>query len=229
MSEFVEQCRAEWRRLGVADPLAEEMAADLTSDLDEAEAEGVSAGEYLGSSASDARSFAASWAAERGVIPAPSRAKGRRTPLALVVFTAVAAIAVVVAALLLATGEPKVTLTARTTQSHLRGGLAPPSSTVHQVQASAAAPIEWILLFVAIAALGFAVWLWLRWSRYAVLRRSERTGISCRYRAPARLRNNLASLRGPAWSPLGVSSRTLAQARPRRVAMSSRFATIAAC
>jgi hypothetical protein len=30
MSEFVEQCRREWRRLGVADPLAEEMAADLT-------------------------------------------------------------------------------------------------------------------------------------------------------------------------------------------------------
>jgi hypothetical protein len=168
MSEFVEQCRREWRRLGVADPLAQEMAADLACDLEEAEAEGVSAGEYLGSSASDPRSFAASWAAERGVIPAPSPAKGRRTPFALVVFTAVAAIAAVVAALLLATGEPKVTLTATTTRSHLptpRGGVAPPSSTVHQVQASAAAPIEWILLFVAIAALAFSVWLWLRWGR----------------------------------------------------------------
>ena len=43
MSEFVEQCRREWKRLGVADPLAEEMAADLASDLEEAEAEGVSA------------------------------------------------------------------------------------------------------------------------------------------------------------------------------------------
>jgi hypothetical protein len=29
MSDFVEQCRREWRRLGVPDPLAEEMAADL--------------------------------------------------------------------------------------------------------------------------------------------------------------------------------------------------------
>jgi hypothetical protein len=27
MNEFVEQCRREWRRLGVADPLAGEMAA----------------------------------------------------------------------------------------------------------------------------------------------------------------------------------------------------------
>jgi hypothetical protein len=33
MSEFVEQCRREWRRLGVPDPLAEEMATDLASDL----------------------------------------------------------------------------------------------------------------------------------------------------------------------------------------------------
>jgi hypothetical protein len=164
MSEFVEQCQREWRRLGVAGPLAREMAADLASDLEEAEAEGVSASEYLGSSASDPRSFAASWAAERGVIPTPSRAKSRRTPLALVVFTAVAATAVVVAVLLLATGEPKVTLTARTTRSHLptSGGGASASSTVHRVQASAAAPIEWLLLFLAIAALVFAALLWSR-------------------------------------------------------------------
>ena len=164
MSEFVEQCQREWRRLGVADPLAQEMATDLASDLEEAEAEGVPASEYLGSSASDPRSFAASWAAERGVIPTPSRAKGRRTPLALVVFTAVAAIALVVAVLLLATGEPKVALTARTARSHLptSGGGASASSTVHRVQASAAAPIEWMLLFLAIAALGFAAWQWYR-------------------------------------------------------------------
>ena len=41
MSEFVEQCLREWKRLGVPDPLAEEMAADMESDLSEAEAEGV--------------------------------------------------------------------------------------------------------------------------------------------------------------------------------------------
>jgi hypothetical protein len=82
MSDFVEQCRREWRRLGVPDPLAEEMAADLASDLSEAEADGVSAEELLGSSAFDPRSFAASWAAERGIIPAaPSPGKARRRPL----------------------------------------------------------------------------------------------------------------------------------------------------
>jgi hypothetical protein len=157
MSEFVEQCRGEWRRLGVADPLAEEMAADLASDLEEAEAEGLSATEYLGASASDPRVFAASWASERGIVPGPpGPEKGRRRPLALVAFTALTAIAVMVAALLLATGEPKVVLTSRTP-----GGLA---GSVHRVQASAAAPIEWILLFVAIAALGFSAWLWSRWS-----------------------------------------------------------------
>jgi hypothetical protein len=167
MSEFVEQCRREWSRLGVADPLAQEMADDLASDLEEAEAEGVPASEYLGTSASDPRSFAASWAAERGVIPPPGRATGRRTPLALVVFTAVAAITVVVAVLLLATGEPTVTLTANTTRTHLptSGGGASASGTVHRVQASAAAPIEWMLLFLAIAALGFAAWLWSRSAR----------------------------------------------------------------
>ena len=157
MSEFVEQCRREWMRLGVADPLAEEMAADLASDLEEAEAEGVSAAEYLGSSASDPRSFAASWASERGIIPAPSgREKVGRRPLALVAFTALAAITVFVAALLLATGEPKVTL---------RKTTPPPGASRTVVSTSAAAPIEWILLFVAIAALAFCAWLWLRWGR----------------------------------------------------------------
>src|SRR5580765_2526767 len=104
MSDFVEQCRREWKRLGVPDPLAEEMAADLASDLREAEAEGVSAEELLGSSYFDPRSFAASWAAERGIIPEPpGRGSGRRRPLVLVAFTAVAAITVIVAALLLVT------------------------------------------------------------------------------------------------------------------------------
>jgi len=155
MSDFINQCRAEWKRLGVADSLAEEMAADLASDLREAEAEGISADQLLGPSASDPRSFAFAWAAERGIIPAPTgQEKVRRSPLALVTFTALGATALIVAALLLLTGQPKVTLTTS-------GPLGPR----HQVQASAAAPIEWILLFLAIAAVGFAAWLWSRWRR----------------------------------------------------------------
>jgi hypothetical protein len=72
MSEFVEECRREWKRLRVPDPIANEMAADLAADLAEAEAEGASAEQVLGSGAFDPRAFAASWAAERGVVgPAP--------------------------------------------------------------------------------------------------------------------------------------------------------------
>ena len=121
MSDFVEQCRREWKRLGVPDPLAEEMAADLASDLGEAEADGVSAEEFLGSSVFDPRSFAASWAGERGIIPVPpGRGTARRRPILLVAFTALAATTLIVAALLLLTGEPKVSVvTAGTAPPHL--------------------------------------------------------------------------------------------------------------
>jgi hypothetical protein len=71
VNEFVEECRSEWKRLGVPDPVANEMASDLAADLEEAEAEGASAEEVLGSGAIDARSFATAWAAERGVIQRP--------------------------------------------------------------------------------------------------------------------------------------------------------------
>jgi hypothetical protein len=171
MSDFVEQCRSEWRRLGVPDPLAEEMAADLASDLREAEADGVSAEEFLGSSVFDPRSFAASWAAERGIIPAPSdRGNARRRPLVLVAFTAVAAIALIVAALLLLTGQPTVSVvTSRTAHRHLPspppasfGQLGPSRVVLHT---SASTPVEWLLLLFAIVALCFAAWLWTRWGR----------------------------------------------------------------
>jgi hypothetical protein len=170
MSDFVEQCRREWKRLRVPDPLAEEMAADLTSDLRDAEAEGVSAEEFLGTSAFDPRSFAASWAAERGIIPeAPSRGSARRRPRLLVAFTALSAIALIVAALLLLTGQPKVALvTSRTPPPHLAAPPAtsvPPGAGGQVIHTSASTPVEWILLFLAIIALSFAAWLWLSWGR----------------------------------------------------------------
>jgi hypothetical protein len=68
VSEFIAECRREWRRLGVPEPAANEMAADLAADLNEAEQEGVSAEEVLGSGVFDPRAFAASWATERGLI-----------------------------------------------------------------------------------------------------------------------------------------------------------------
>jgi PASTA domain len=77
MTAYVEECRQEWKRLGVPDLLAEEMATELESDLAEAEADGVSATEILGES--DPRRFAATWATERGLVTEPPpRPKRRR-------------------------------------------------------------------------------------------------------------------------------------------------------
>ena len=164
MSDFVEQCRREWARLGVPDPLADEMAADLASDLGEAEAEGVSAEELLGSSAFDPRSFAASWAAERGILPVPpGPGNAGRRPLALVAFTAVAAIALIVAAALIVTGQPRVSVVT-STRPHLPSPppafFGPPGASRVVLRTSASTPVEWILLLLAIVALGFAAWLW---------------------------------------------------------------------
>jgi uncharacterized membrane protein len=100
--EFVEECRREWKRLGVPDPVANEMAADLEADLAEAEAEGASAEEVLGSGAFDPRSFAAAWAAERGVIqvaPPDRQRHPRRSRLAvaIAVFSVIAIVGAVLA------------------------------------------------------------------------------------------------------------------------------------
>jgi hypothetical protein len=77
MKGFVEECRLEWRRLGVPDLLADEMAADLEADLAEAETDGVAAAEFLGES--DPRRFAATWARERGLVSEiPPKQKTRK-------------------------------------------------------------------------------------------------------------------------------------------------------
>ena len=162
MSDFVEQCRAEWKRVGVPKSIAEEMAADLDSDIREAEVDGVSVEEMLGSSASDPRAFAASWATERGIVPMRrGEPNGRGGRLLLVALTAVAAIALIVSVLLLATGEPQVALvTSGAARSQFPGSKASFAPPPGRVQASAAAPIEWILLFLALVALAFSGWMW---------------------------------------------------------------------
>ena len=76
MPAFIEECRYEWKRLGVPDSMAEEMATELEADLAEAEADGVSAAEMLGES--DPRRFAANWASERGLVSEPAAPTKRR-------------------------------------------------------------------------------------------------------------------------------------------------------
>jgi len=97
VSEFVDECRREWRRLGVSDPVANEMAADLTADLEEAEAEGGSPEDVLGNSAFDPRRFAAAWAVARGVtgaVAADPRSRWR-IPVAIVASVLLGALTVV--------------------------------------------------------------------------------------------------------------------------------------
>lgn len=95
---FVDECRREWKRLGVPDAVANEMASELAADLAEAEGEGASPEDVLGHAVFDARAFAEQWAEERGVIgrePAPRR---RSVPVALVFVVATAMFLVVTAA-----------------------------------------------------------------------------------------------------------------------------------
>ena len=100
MNEFVEECRKEWRRLGVPDPIANEMAADLTADLEEAAAEGATPEDVLGVGAFDPQAFARAWAAERGVVeqpwPSPHLSPGRsHLPAAIAAFAVVAIVGAV--------------------------------------------------------------------------------------------------------------------------------------
>jgi hypothetical protein len=104
VNEFVEECRKEWRRLGVPDPIANEMAADLTADLEEADAEGGSAEDVLGDSAFDPRRFPAAWASARGVTgtPIPETRSGWRPRLAIAFAAVLGALAVGTGLVLLA-------------------------------------------------------------------------------------------------------------------------------
>jgi hypothetical protein len=169
MSDFVEQCRREWKRLRVPDPVANEMAADLAADLEEAEAEGVSAEEVLGRSAFDPRSFAASWAAERGVIPSAittaQQESASRKPLIFAVLVPLTVIAVIGAALIALPVRSGSVAIAR--QPPVPLALPAPSGlSVLNSGPFAAEALAWILLLlIATVGVVVAAWLWSRWIR----------------------------------------------------------------
>ncbi|HKD32261.1 MAG TPA: hypothetical protein VKB73_02195 [Gaiellaceae bacterium] len=97
MNAFIQQCRREWRRLGVRSAVADEMAAELAADLQE----GASPEDVLGTDAADARAFAAAWARERGVVP-----RRTRNPRVIVpVVAAALALVAIAGAVLMATAS----------------------------------------------------------------------------------------------------------------------------
>lgn len=105
MTQFVDECRREWKRLNVPDAVANEMAAELEADLRDAEADGLSPEEVLGDGVFDARSFAVAWASERGVIPAPATPSGRSRQTLVAAATGALAVAALLLGIVLLTGR----------------------------------------------------------------------------------------------------------------------------
>lgn len=169
MSEFVAECRREWKRLGVPDPVANEMAADLAADFAEAESEGASVEEVLGNSAFDPRSFAASWAAERGVVqPRPSRyTLVRRPPMVAVIVTlAVAALIGAALAILVSTGGSSHAVAIVASRPHRTLPATPPAGAVHaEVSGLDSRRIGWILLLFGGVGIIPSILLWSSWAR----------------------------------------------------------------
>ena len=163
MSDFVQQCRREWERLGVPDPVANEMAADLAADLAEAKAEGVSAEEVLGKSAFDPRSFATSWAAERGVIPSARHEKTTsRKPLVLAALATLVVVCLIGAALIVVRVHSESVAVAPKPRPPIALPPPPDGVVVHNDPVA----VMWVvLLAVAILAVIVAAWLWSRWAR----------------------------------------------------------------
>jgi hypothetical protein len=180
VSTFAEECRREWKRLGVPDAVANEMAADLEADLAEAEAEGASAEDVLGSAVFDARSFAASWAAERGVIgPVTATQRFPRRSRMFIAFAAPALLVAVGAAVVIVAAPSAISRQALARPAPFRlvrpplGGralprlrlLAPrfPAGQAVSVQIQAGIPTAGVvLLLVGFAGLVCAVVYWLR-------------------------------------------------------------------
>jgi hypothetical protein len=189
--EFIEECRREWNRLGVPDPIANEMAADLTADIEEAEAEGGSAEDVLGDSVFDPRRFAAAWAGARGVtappppVPVvPSAVPGRERPRwyrqALALALAVVAFLTVLVAAGLLVGRRSAAVAASVsrisgvpgssrligpgpTSPPFRIAVPGPAFVIHQSEPVAI--LAFALLVAAIGGLGLAVLVWSPWFR----------------------------------------------------------------
>lgn len=188
MSEFVDECRREWRRLGVPDPVANEMAADLTADLEEAEAEGGSPEDVLGNSAFDPRRFAAAWAVARGVTgpPVPESSPKWRPPVAIAL-TALLGMITVGAGMVLLIGYRGHSFAVAVHRAVVSPGsfrlfapgpgqLVPPGPPfqVTQIAGVDLRPLALVLLIGGLVGLGLLGLLY--WSRWSGHRRDHRDG-----------------------------------------------------
>jgi hypothetical protein len=167
MSEFLDACRREWRRLGVPDPVAAEMAAEVAVDLEQAEAEGVAPEEVLGSSIFDPAGFAFNWATEKGVIPPAARPPrvGRRwvAVAALVSFAFVTAIGAGIAVLAFHGADIVAVARAASPRALLprvRGFSRPVGSPDADLR-----PVAVALLVVGLGGIALSAVLWLRSGR----------------------------------------------------------------
>jgi hypothetical protein len=181
VNEFIEECRKEWRRLGVPDPVANEMAADLTADIDEAESEGGSAEDVLGNSLFDPQRFAASWAGARGVTAPPTQVPAkspRRRWVVAAMLTVVAFLGL--GTLLLASGRRSASAAVSVRRIlgpgpvHWFGSrpasppalrLVAPGSSFAVGPPQAVAIIAAAMLLVGVVGLGLFVFYWAPWTR----------------------------------------------------------------
>jgi hypothetical protein len=170
MSEFIEECRREWRRLGVPDPIANEMAADLRADIEEAESEGGSAEDVLGNSAFDPRRFAGSWAVARGVTapPMPTSATSQTRRWPALAFGVVGCAALLALAAAVVVGRQSA-VSAVSVRRFAGGPLSVrvfPGSRIalqHFNHSPGFALVAILLLILAVAGIGSAVLFGFRW------------------------------------------------------------------
>jgi hypothetical protein len=180
VNDFVEECRREWRRLGVPDAIANEMAADLTADIDEAEAEGGSAEDVLGNSVFEPQRFAASWAGARGVTAPPTLAGKpvRRVVLPIALTGAAVFLALVAVALLIGRRSASAAVSvARVNGGPVRvwpfgRGVVIPPLRSFGFGTQISGPHSWLLVLLAVwlvvaglVALGLALSYWSPWTR----------------------------------------------------------------
>jgi hypothetical protein len=173
VSDFVDQCRKEWSRIGVPEATASEMAADLEADLAEARSEGVAPEAVLGNGYFDAKSFAASWALARGVAT-PRLRRGRTVGLRTLVLAGSSLAAAAIAGLgLLILARPRfgsqsiaAVSARRSINPVIPGPFVAPRRILFEGPGVGLDPLGWILLVAGLATVAVTVWLWKPWREH---------------------------------------------------------------